>query len=44
MFYRIRVHADPKSERLSMSGADYANLIAATHTQLAARSLSCGTT
>jgi hypothetical protein len=35
-FYRIRVHTGRKGERRSMSEADYANLITAAHTQLAA--------
>lgn len=35
-FYRIRLHTGRKGERRSMSEADYAGLIAAAHTQLAA--------
>jgi hypothetical protein len=35
-FYRIRLHTGRKGERRSMSEADYANLITAAHTQLAA--------
>jgi hypothetical protein len=36
LFYRVRVHRGRKGERGSMSEADYAQLVTAAHTQLAA--------
>jgi putative transposase len=36
LFYRVRVHRGRKGERRSMSEADYAALVTAAHTQLAA--------
>ena len=36
LFYRVRVHGGRKGERGSMSEADYAQLVTAAHTQLAA--------
>lgn len=36
LFYRLRVHRGRKGERRSMSEADYAALVTAAHTQLAA--------
>jgi DDE superfamily endonuclease len=36
LFYRLRVHRGRKGERRSMSEADYAQLVTAAHTQLAA--------
>ncbi len=36
LFYRVRVHRGRKGERRSMSEADYAQLVTAAHTRLAA--------
>jgi hypothetical protein len=40
-FCRVRVHTGRKGERRSMSGADYAGLVTAAHTQLRAPVILC---